>query len=416
MGTLGDVLEAIYEAPRLTGALHARAHQVQDATRIREVHDWWTRRHRGGSGSAMLLVGSASDVGDPARHETDHELWRADEAHWRADAGSWVTVLTDDAVLSWSAAGGGVRNPDREQAVSVWDPVLRPRWLLTWFDVTVDDHTSVAGRPCWSVRLTATQEARHLGVGMPRWFGSEVECAIDQESGIVLSYVARFDGAAVDAWTTSAFEMVPAIDAAVFAFTPPDGSRFRDPREAAHESMLRAAREAGVDLSGVDTTDHEAVMRAYMLQKQQRAGFGPPDPAALAEQFVPTGPPPADVAAAEAEVRAVFEQMLTASEDGTAVPAVQGGENLGPALAEAAHRAPGGTQPAAVLIELMKFLGADEAVAWFSLERDGAHLFGPVAGRARRIGGRWLVTRETFAQLVGSVGVQCPPPPSPDVH
>jgi hypothetical protein len=103
--------------------------------------------------------------------------------------------------------------------------------------------------------------------------------------------------------------------------------------------------------------------------------------------------------------------MLTVAEDG-GLPAVQGGSNLGPSLTEAGTRAPGGTHPATVRVELVKFLGPDEAVAWFTLERGGQHLFGPMAGRGRRIDGRWLVTRETFAQLVGSVGVRCPPPPA----
>jgi hypothetical protein len=229
MGRLGDALEAIYQAPRLTGALHARAHQVQDIEQIRVVHEWWSRRRPHGSALGQMLMVS-SGGGGGHRHETDHELWRRDEAHWRADAASWVTVLTDDAVLSYSPGAGAVRNPDREQAVSVWDPVLRPRWLLAWYDLDVGDDVRVAGRSCWSATLTPTWPTSPMGLGMPRWFGSEVRCTLDQVTGVVLSYVARHEGAVVDSWTTTNFEILPAIEDSVFAFTPPDGSAFRDRR------------------------------------------------------------------------------------------------------------------------------------------------------------------------------------------
>jgi hypothetical protein len=250
---------------------------------------------------------------------------------------------------------------------------------------------------------------------MPRWYGTEIECSIDRETGVALSYVARFEGAATDSWTTTRFEPVPTIDPSVFAFTPPDGSAFRDPQEAAHAAMLRSAEEAGVDLSEVDTTDPQAVARAFM-EHQHRGFFGPVPPAEQAEQYVPHGPPPDDPEAAEAAVRAAFDGMLTRNEDGSAVPTVEGGANLGPALFEAGEKAAAGENTAGIAVEHVRFLGPDEAAVWFTVLRDGHHQFGPLAGRARRIDGQWLVTRETFAQLVASVGVRCPPPSLPDVH
>jgi hypothetical protein len=250
---------------------------------------------------------------------------------------------------------------------------------------------------------------------MPRWYGTEIECSIDRETGVALSYVARFEGAATDSWTTTRFEPVPTIDPSVFAFTPPDGSAFRDPQEAAHAAMLRSAEEAGVDLSEVDTTDHQAVARAFM-QHQHRGFFGPVPPAEQAEQYLPIGPLPSDPAAAEAAVRDTFERMFTLDEHG-ALPAVQGGANLGPALAEAGQRVPGPSDEAATVeVHHVKLLGPDDAVAWFSIARGGSTLLPGSVGRARRNGDRWLVARETFAQIVGAAGVRCPPPSLPDVH
>jgi hypothetical protein len=109
----------------------------------------------------------------------------------------------------------------------------------------------------------------------------------------------------------------------------------------------------------------------------------------------------------------MFERMVTPSDDGETVPAVEGGANLGPTLREAGDRAPGGDGPVDVRVELVKFLSPADAVVWFTLERGGERLFGTVEGQARRHGDRWFVSRPTFAALVGSVGVRCPPPPTP---
>ena len=121
---------------------------------------------------------------------------------------------------------------------------------------------------------------------------------------------------------------------------------------------------------------------------------------------------PDDVDAAEAQVRDAFERIVTPSEDGEAVPAVEGGANLGPCLREAGTRAPGGIDlPTTVTVEHVKFLAPDEAVVWFTLLRGGQPALGPIDGRGRRLGGQWLVSRATFAKSSPRSGVRCPPPP-----
>lgn len=174
-------------------------------------------------------------------------------------------------------------------------------------------------------------------------------------------------------------------------------------------------RRAGIDLAGVDVHDESQLSEAMMRHHRDQfpATFASlPAPADLAEQHIPTGPPPDDVESAETKVREAFERMVTLSEDGEAVPAVQGGANLGPALREARTRATAGANTQATLeVEHLKFLGPDDAVVWFRLLRDGHAVLGPMEGRAHRTGAHWLVSRATFAQIVGSVGVRCPPPP-----
>jgi hypothetical protein len=408
MGRLGDILEAIYEAPRLHGALHARAFQVQDVTQVRAVHEWWGRRSPH-AGVGTLLMATSSEG---SRDETDHELWRQHDEEWRADADERVTMLTPEAVLTFTPMVGGVRSTTRERAIPSWDTVLRPRWLLDWFDLTVGESVEVANRSCWSVTLSPTDNRRQRTFGMPPWFGNEGTAAIDAESGVVLSYVTSFEGDVCDSWTTTVFEEPRSIDQAIFAFTPPDGAGFRDSSVVAHESTLRMASDLGVDLSDIDAEDSQAVAKAVM-RAHHESFFAPPSSEELAQQYVPTASPPDDLDAAEAAVRDAFERIVTPSDDGSAVPAVEGGANLGPCLAEAGQRAPGQADAApTVTVDLVKFLRPDEAVVWFSMERNGQTLLPGISGRARCIDGRWLVARETFVQIVGSVGVRCPPPPA----
>jgi hypothetical protein len=285
--------------------------------------------------------------------------------------------------------------------------------LLGRFDLEVGEPVVVAGRPCWSLELQLSPGSDHhrMASATAPWLGQQHTCRIDQETGIVLGVESRFEGEVCASWLTTAFELPATIDAAVFEFVPPDGSAFRDPREFHIESMLRLAAERDIDLSGVDVDDEEELGRAVMSRLHAEA-FPVLSPEDRAEQYVPTGPPPPDPVEAEAQVRDAFERIVTPSEDGESVPAVEGGANLGPSLREAGARAPGGTDvPPTVRVEHLKFLRPDEAVVWFTLERGGQTLLPGVEGRALLVDGTWLVSRATFTQVVGSVGVACPPPP-----
>lgn len=417
VGRLGDVLEALYEAPRDVRALHIRArHEADESTTLR-VYEWWNQQREELDGSrSTLIVARSDDDTDEDEAGTTYELWRAGPDRWREDRGNVVTVLDGDERLTYAPAMGGFRHPAGPRSGPPWSGLLQPRWILEHCDIEIRGTDLVAGRPTWLLELRPGSNPIprfHNPFMTHPWLGTEHSCRVDQETGIVLTVEGRFEGEICSTWTTTTFELDETIDPAVFAFVPPDGNGWRSHAEFRVESM----RRAGIDLTGVDVNDESQVPDAMMRHHREQfpATFAfepPPDPETVASQHIPTGPPPDDLDAAEAEVRLAFERMVTLSEDGEAVPAVEGGENLGPSLREARTRATAGADTqATVRIEHLKFLGPDEAVVWFTLLRDGNAVLGTLEGRARRKGAQWLVSRPTFTQIVGSVGVRCPPPP-----
>jgi hypothetical protein len=417
MGRLGDVLEALYEAPANVQALHIRARHVVDDDAIVRVHDWWNRQREALDGSRSRLLITRSEVdADDGDDGIGYELWRAGAERWREDRGAMVTILDGVERLVYVPAMGGYRLPGGDRSSPPWSTLLHSRWVAQRCEIEIRGTDLVTGRQCWHLELQPIREpmpAIHNPFVMTPWLGTEHSCRVDQETGIVLAVEGRFEGAICSSWVTDVFELPETIDPAVFAFVPPDGKGWRSHMEFRVESM----RRAGIDLTGVDVNDehqlNEAMMQHHRAQFPAMLAHEPqPDPETLARQHIPTGPPPENVDAAEAQVRDAFEHMVTLSQDGAAVPAVQGGANLGPSLREARDRATAGANTqATVEVEHIKFLGPDEAVVWFKLLRDGHAVLGTMEGRAHRAGARWLVNRATFGQIVGSVGVRCPPPP-----
>jgi hypothetical protein len=356
-----------------------------------------------------VAIASGGPASIPRFTETDHELWYADRDRWRTDAGDQVIISALDAVYHVGPGPFAIRSTEGPRALNQWDAVLRPWTLLGQCEIEIDASGEVCGRATWMLRIRPGANERQVGrPAMLPFFGQEHTVDIDQATGLLLAIVGRFEGATCTAWTTTEFELLDTIDEAVLTPTPPPGRRFLSPLE--HQvAMLELS---GADVSGLDRNDpaqvHEAVARGQ--------AWSPPSPREEAEQYLPTGRAPADLAAAEAQVTLAFEQMFTIAEDGS-VPAVQGGSNLGPSLKQASSRAPGSSEtPVEVVVEHVKVLGPDDAVAWIRLQRAGQALLPYNVGRARRHGDGWLVTRETFCGFLRTVGVRCPPPPSPDVH
>jgi hypothetical protein len=122
---------------------------------------------------------------------------------------------------------------------------------------------------------------------------------------------------------------------------------------------------------------------------------------------------PADRAAAEAAIKAVFEVVYSSSTpDELRQGAIEGGADLAAMLAESrrAREQFRGTPEMSVVVDRVRLLGHDEAEVFFVL------LFskGPLprlecCGAAVRVRDEWKVARETFCAQVQSLGVRCPP-------
>jgi len=127
---------------------------------------------------------------------------------------------------------------------------------------------------------------------------------------------------------------------------------------------------------------------------------------------MPSGPPPDDPGAAEAEIAASFASFATVTEDGQSLPMVEKGEGLGPTQTEAAERRrdmiPENAEVTAS-IDRIVFTSASHAAVWFTLSADGRPLLSHNRGDAVVVDRAWKMARSTFCNLMGLAGVQCPP-------
>jgi len=142
-----------------------------------------------------------------------------------------------------------------------------------------------------------------------------------------------------------------------------------------------------------------------------RSVVRPPDPPS---DVISTGPPPADVDAARAEIQAAYSAHGTPSEDGTSIPSVERGHDLGPTVAMAKSMARNrGIDPeaseVAVIVDEVRFVDAEHAAVWFSISIDGHPVVVHHRGNALVVAGEWKMARTTFCQIMSMGGVPCPP-------
>jgi hypothetical protein len=135
-------------------------------------------------------------------------------------------------------------------------------------------------------------------------------------------------------------------------------------------------------------------------------------PTPLREIHVPTGAPPADLESSSAAVRAAFMGLVAADIDDD-LDFVQRGEGLGDCL-RATRTSAFGLRVGRQVITEVFFLNETSAVVRWTVELhagprpEDVSTF-PLEGRAVRQDGRWLIERGTFCELVGRLGVRCPP-------
>jgi hypothetical protein len=380
MSVLGEVLEALYVAPRCRTLHGSIAWQV----------DWELRQQRSKHHVTLMAIGAGatSQPGLP-RYEVwvDHLVGRL-----RIDAAPAITVLDGDVQLMYHPQSGAIRTvqPRRHG----WpDALWAARGLISNCTLVVEGVVEYLGRPCWQLHAVPDDQDNLL-FGM-LVDGDRMELTGDQQTGVILRHHARADDGATLAehvWTS--FEVdVDVADTIVTAAVPPEA-----PVRTAGQMTLEHLAERGYDVTGVDPDDEAAIRDAM---RGGRRGHNP------LEQYVADRPPPDDPVAARRDIEAAFAAF--ASRDGDDLPHIEAGAGLGPVLDRVAARYPD-LHPSLDVADV-KFLNDHEAaVAATVTSQDGQRLLGPGVQRAVHRDGSWKLARSSFASLLGFIGVHLPPP------
>lgn len=387
MDHLPSLLAAMYRAPQCS-TLRGTVRYWTDHARRRER----LQRERRGT-SVILTVGGGAPP--PSSTESTIAIWR-DGDRLRVDQDSSVTITDPRERLQHHPGHGAIRTPVEQR-----NPFEHPNWLwaprrlIDAIDIQTVELGERLGRPVWRVTGVA-DAADHFRTFMFMLDGDRYRFDVDHTTGAVLAmHVSLVSGEVLDdiEWTT--FEPDAAIDDGVFELALAPGERIRSVNELRLEGLARD----GVDISGIDPDDDEAVRQLLEGRLPWRSTLDP-----LA-QVVPTGDPPDDEDAARAAIGAVIGDL--GARDGDRLVNVQAGDGLAPYLDQARERF-----PAELRLQAAKFVSATEAVVIISVERsDGYNVVGPQTLRAVVEDRRWKAERSSFTSLLGMAGVRCPPPP-----
>jgi hypothetical protein len=375
------------------------------------------------------------------------EIWR----RWRfsiAQARSWKSAGVDDGLQAaqWSTAAVAPDTVTAWRAAGI-DAVEAVRWHEFGYGLELARSERQQGRgPDQTFALSHPQTAvtRNIGrssgglvlasggraTGMRRFLESGVDHMI------MRSYLqCQWTDESALAWATHGIDAGGAYTWHELGLTPSEAGRLVLQGRSAGEVVgewwgagipfgefadwlgagLSAAEAAEQRARGI-TAEHAAALRALRQEEPEAARPGR-QPAASRRLGPPVterrGPPPADEQGARAQICAAFSAMLTPDEAGVTIPSVDGGDNLGDCLAEAAlrHGVMAAGTSATVHADLVQFINAREAWVTYSVTIAGRHSMqlGDRAGRAVLAGDEWKVTRDTFCQFMQIAGVQCPP-------
>jgi ClpX C4-type zinc finger len=170
----------------------------------------------------------------------------------------------------------------------------------------------------------------------------------------------------------------------------PAGSR-RGPQPVACSFCARTSPESGAVVMGLGRT----IICEHCVRAAQSLMFG---------TAVATGELPTDLRLAEQGVGAAFAAMNEISADGHDLPNVDGGEGLAEYVRQGNRRYPDAA--ATFSVDRIRFLGADEAEVFFTIEAMGTSF--PRVGRALLVDDRWVVSRETLAEALQGAGIYIP--------
>jgi outer membrane lipoprotein-sorting protein len=406
MGIKGDLLELIDGAPR---GVHTLAGSV-----------WkWTHQERSQRAFAELTSGRGVSVGiarfgDPGGDTLDQHfrIWLALPDQWRFE--SEHQIDTRNGPRRWIGTSTHVTEIERDQG-TVEDTEMgmliasgdRLLGALKFDDPTED---SVAGRPC--LKVDATVSAGPGGGGMwpgtLRFGGVHHTYWFDAATGIVLRHVGLVDD---EPYVITEFKEVrvnPPLTDLDFTFVPPPDAVVA--RQV--DQLIRMAEQRGVDLTGVDRDDPQAVRESFSRSMRPDRPTPETQLALRKAKHVPVGALPADEAAARQSIEYAFEHLGEVGEDGSTLVNVQSGQGLVLPLHQAQKRVPGAADaPAGLIVDDIKFLRPDEAVVWFSVEVNGQRfpLVNGREGRAVEVDGRWVIEHATIADLLSFAGVEVRP-------
>lgn len=407
MGRKGDLLELIDGAPvgvsTLTGSVWKWIHQERSQRVFTEL----TRPH-GGSVAIARFGGPVGetidehlrvwlDLPDRWRFESDdHVDLRNGATRWIGGS-AHITELTHDETTLEDTEIGLLMIPGSEMLGA-----------LRFGEPTED---MVAGRPCLKVSATLNRGhgARRFNPVDVRLGGIDHTYWFDEVTGIVLRHVGLIDDEPCAIIEFKEVRVNPPLTDLDFQFVAPPGATV----ERQIDQLVRMAEMRGVDLTGIDREDPQAVQAA--MHGLTRSNQPAPEVRLTLQKakHVPIGDLPANEIAARESIEYAFNHLGEVDEDGVALVNVQSGRGLVGPLREAQKRVPGaGDNPASLIVDDVKFLRPDEAVVWYSVEVNGERfpMVNGREGRAVNVGERWLIEHATIADLLGFAGVTVPSP------
>lgn len=347
-------------------------------------HREWEERHPGARRSMLVSVGEALDAdGDPERWAAVVDV--SGPVRHRLVTSGLTSVSDGVTVTTVSRERAFVRDATADEHVGPpLGDVMDPLFLVVSYEIGEAVEATHLGRACVSV--TASQRPPSDRVERPvRYeFGDRARIVMDLATGLIVKWQSWFDGTELGDFCIDEMEVDQPVTSEVFAVEVPEGVAVHtigDP-ETERAKARRIVRESG--------------------------RFTPPRPPSLADRladYMPRGEPPANPAAAEAEIRAAVEGLSHLSDDGEDAVNVHGGAGLGAAFREAATRQP---RDIRFVLDGARFLGPEEAAIAFHIEGD---LFMTFEGRALHVDSRWLLERRTVTGLLRLAGATIPPPP-----
>lgn len=380
-------LQALIDGPVFTTLQVSGRHSLDTevwkamvARRHQESED----RHPGAKRSMLVATAEALDA------DNDPERWSA-----VVDVGGPVRHRLVTSGLTSVSDGVSVTTVSREMAFvrdamaddHLGPPlgdVLNPTFLVLAYEIGEAVEATHLGRRC----VAATASLKPLSDRIERpvryEFGDRTRLVVDLASGLIVKWQSWFEGADLGDFSIDAIAIDEEVPADSFTVNVPPGVPVRtiDGLRAEREEARRTGRASG--------------------------RFPPSRPASVVEtlaDYMPRAEPPANPAAAEAEIRAAVEGLSHLSDDGEDAVNIHGGAGLGVAFREAATRQP---RDIRFVLDAARFLAPDEAAIAFRTEGDLSMTF---EGRVLRVDDRWLLERRTVTRLLRMAGAAIPPPP-----